>query len=154
MALSHMVLGVPWILHMLGPYGFVRCLHPLVFPATYLLSFISLWPVNPLSPIGSSWNLWTIHRVDQLVIKHLSAQGKLDPREGLHYFWCSNKTWIPLLGASDTQTILGKGLEMRKLQPPNKGGSRTQKNKPLNTTKASSQTSKKFLVCSSVAVRV
>jgi len=113
---------------MLGPYGFVRCLHPLVFPATYLLSFISLRPVNPLSPIGSSWNLWTIHRVDELVIEHLITQGKLDPREGLHCFWCPNKTWIPLLGASDTQTIIGKGLEMRKLQPPKvKGGLRTQK---------------------------
>jgi hypothetical protein len=30
-------------------------------------------------------------RVDQLMIKHLSTQGRLDQRGGLHCFWCPNK---------------------------------------------------------------
>ncbi len=42
---------------------------------------------------------------------------------------------------------------MRKLWPPKVNGSRTQKNKPLNTTKAGSQTSKEFFVYCSVAIR-
>jgi hypothetical protein len=31
-------------------------------------------------------------RVDGLVTKHLSSQGRPDPREGLCCFWCPNKT--------------------------------------------------------------
>jgi hypothetical protein len=27
-----------------------------------------------------------------LMIKHLSIQGKLDPRGGLYFFWCPKKT--------------------------------------------------------------
>jgi len=32
------------------------------------------------------------HRVDWLVTEHLSAQGRPDPRGGLNWLWCANKT--------------------------------------------------------------
>jgi hypothetical protein len=110
------------------------------------------------------WNGETktqVGRVDWLVTEHLSTQGRPDPRGRLCCFWCPNKTWTPPLGASDTRTIIGNRLEMRKLQPPQvKGqklkktdhrtlqrrlvpephpqskGSKTQKNRSPNTTKA------------------
>jgi len=45
-------------------------------------------------------------------------------------------------------------LEMRKLHAPKVKGSRTQKNKSPNNTKADSWTPKEFVVCCSVAIRV
>jgi hypothetical protein len=35
----------------------------------------------------------------------------------LHFFACPNKTWSPLLGASNTLTIVENELKMRKLWP-------------------------------------
>ncbi len=32
------------------------------------------------------------YKVDRLVIKHLSVQGKLNPRGRFYCFWCPNKT--------------------------------------------------------------
>jgi hypothetical protein len=40
------------------------------------------------------------------------------------------------------------------MAPQNKGGQKSKKYKPPNITKAGSQTSKKFFVCCSVAIRV
>ncbi len=57
-------------------------------------------------------------RVDWPVIEHLSVQGRPNPKEGLRCFRCANKTWIPLLAASDTLPIVKTGLEMTKLRPP------------------------------------
>jgi hypothetical protein len=59
-----------------------------------------------------------LHRVDQPMTKHLSAQGRKDPRGGLHCFWCPNKTWTLSPCASDTLTIVKNELGMRKLRPP------------------------------------
>ncbi len=87
--------------------------------------------------------------------KHLSAQGRLDPRGGLCCFWCPNKTWTPPpLGASGTLTIVENGLEMRKLRSPKVKGVKNSKNKPPNATKASFLTPKQFSVCCSVAIRL
>ncbi len=82
------------------------------------------------------------------VIEYLSTQGRPDPSEGLHCFWCPNKTWNLPLDASETQTIVENRLKMRKLQaPPKSKGSRTFfKNKSLNTTNAGSQTLQKILM--------
>ncbi len=109
----------------------------------------------PLEPCTIMF--WMKYRVDWLVIEHLSAQVRLDPRGELCCFWCPNKTWTPPLGASDTITIVKNGLEMRKLWPPQiKGGQelKIKNNLSLNNTKADSQTPKKFLVCCSAANRV
>jgi hypothetical protein len=88
-----------------------------------------------------------IYRVNQLVIKHLSTQGKLDPRGEFHCFLYPNKTWTPPIGPSSALKIVKKGIRLRKLRPPKVEGSRTQENKPPNTTKAGSQTHTKFHVC-------
>jgi hypothetical protein len=85
-------------------------------------------------------------RVNWLVTEHLSTQGKPDPREGLHYFWCPKKPWTPTIGASSTLKIVKNGVELTKLRPLQVEGSRTKKNKPPNVTKVSSWTPKKFLV--------
>jgi hypothetical protein len=59
------------------------------------------------------------YRVDQLVIKHLSTQGRLDPRGGALLFLISKQILTPPpLGTSDTLIIVKNGLEMRKLWPP------------------------------------
>jgi hypothetical protein len=86
------------------------------------------------------------------VTKHLSAQGRLDPRGGLCCFWCPNKNWNPW--PSDTLTIIKNELEMRKLQPLKIQGAQNSKNKSPNTTKTDSQTPKNFFVCCSVIIRV
>jgi hypothetical protein len=39
------------------------------------------------------------------------------------------------MGIASTSKIVKNGLELKKLWPPKERGSRTQKNKPLNTTK-------------------
>jgi hypothetical protein len=49
---------------------------------------------------------------------HFSAQGRLDPRGGLHCFWSPNKTWTLFIRASDALKIVENGLELKKLQPP------------------------------------
>jgi len=49
---------------------------------------------------------------------HLSTQGRLDPKGGLCYFWCPNKTRIPLIDASGELKIVKNRSELRKLQPP------------------------------------
>jgi hypothetical protein len=71
------------------------------------------------------------------VIKHLSAQGRLDEGEGSIVSGVQTKL-EPLLSASDTLTIIQNGLEMRKLQPPKYKGSKTQKSKPSNTERVGS----------------
>jgi hypothetical protein len=43
---------------------------------------------------------------------------------------------------------------MKKLSSPKVEGSKTQKNNPLNVTKAESQTLKKFFVCCFVVIEV
>ncbi len=92
------------------------------------------------------------------VIEHLSAQGRLDPRGRLHCFWCPHKTWIPPLGASNTQTIVENGSEMRKLWPPKVKGVKNSKKQTIEHHKASSQTPKRFLalwlLCCFDAIRV
>ncbi len=65
--------------------------------------------------------------------KHLSAQGRPDPRGGLCCFWCPNKTWTPPLGASDTLTIVENALEMRKLQPPKVKGMKNAKKQTIKS---------------------
>jgi hypothetical protein len=94
-------------------------------------------------------------KVNRPVTEHLSAQGRLDSRGGLHCFWYQNQTWSPPLGASDTLIIVENGLERRKLQPPQVPGVKnSKKNKPPNIAKAGSQTSKIFpLTMLSVAIK-
>jgi len=59
------------------------------------------------------------YRVDQLVIKHLSTRGRLDPKGGALLFLISKQNLTPPpLGTSDTLIIVKNGLEMRKLWPP------------------------------------
>jgi hypothetical protein len=84
-------------------------------------------------------------KVDQQVIERLSVQSRPDPMGGLCCFLCTNKTWTLSLDPFDTLTIVKNKLEMRKLQPPKQGGFKNSKEKPPNTTKASSQTFKKNL---------
>jgi hypothetical protein len=67
-------------------------------------------------------------RVEQLVSKHLSTQGRLDPRGGLCCFGCPNKTWIPPIDASSALKIVKNKLELRKLQPPKVEGVKNFKN--------------------------
>jgi hypothetical protein len=93
-------------------------------------------------------------RVDRPVIEHLSALGRSDPRGGLRCFLCSHKTWTPLLGASDTVTIVENGLEMWKLWPPKVKRVKISKIQIIKHCKASSQTFKNFFVCCFVAIRV
>jgi hypothetical protein len=47
-------------------------------------------------------NSWVQYWVNQLVTKHLSAQGRLNPKGGLHCFWYPNKTWTPPIDAYGT----------------------------------------------------
>jgi hypothetical protein len=90
-------------------------------------------------------NSWVQYRVNQLVTKHLSAQGRLDPRGGLHCFWYPNKTWTPSLDAFGTLKLVKNGIELKKLQPLKVQGVKTsKKKKPSNITKAGSQTPKKI----------
>jgi len=93
-------------------------------------------------------------RVDWLVIEHLNVQGRPDPRARLHCFWCSNKTWTPLLGASDTLTIVKNSLEMTKLRSPKVKGVKNSKNQTTEHYKAQFLNTKKFFLCCSVAIRV
>jgi hypothetical protein len=74
-------------------------------------------------------------------------------KERAPLFLVLNQNWNPLLPLGTSNNHKKKRLEMRKLWPPKVNGSRTQKNKPLNTTKAGSQTSKEFFVYCSVAIR-
>jgi hypothetical protein len=48
---------------------------------------------------------------------HLSAQGRLDPKGGLHCVWCENKTWTPSIGIFDAPKMVKNRLELRKLWP-------------------------------------
>jgi len=57
-------------------------------------------------------------RVNQPVFKHLSIQGRLDPRGGFHCFWCPNKTWTLPIGTFGTLKIIKNGIELKKLWPP------------------------------------
>jgi hypothetical protein len=43
---------------------------------------------------------------------------------------------------------------LKKLWPPKIEGIKNSKNKPLNATKANSQTPKKILVCYSIAIKI
>jgi len=43
-----------------------------------------------------------------------------DSRGELHCLWCPDKTWTPLLGTSNTLTIVKNKLKMRKLHSPPK----------------------------------
>jgi hypothetical protein len=54
-------------------------------------------------------------KVEQPMSNHLSAQGRLDPRGGLHCFWCPNKTWTLAIGASDALKIVKNELKFRKV---------------------------------------
>jgi hypothetical protein len=68
------------------------------------------------------------------MIKNLNAQGRADPKGGLHCFQCPNKTWTFPLGPSNTLTIFENGLKMRKLQPlPQSKGSQELKKKTIET---------------------
>ncbi len=67
---------------------------------------ISTYPEN---------NIIRLATVDWLVTKHLSAQGKPNPKGGLYYFCCQNKSWTSPLHACDTLTIIKYELEMRKM---------------------------------------
>jgi hypothetical protein len=51
-----------------------------------------------------SFSFGYVSRVDWSVTKHLSAQGRPNPKGGLCCFWCPNKTWTPPLDACDTLT--------------------------------------------------
>jgi hypothetical protein len=57
-------------------------------------------------------------KVNWLVTRHLNAKGRLDPRGGLHYFWCPNKTWTLPIDAFGALKIVKNGIELRKLRPP------------------------------------
>jgi len=76
------------------------------------------------------------------MIEHLSTQGKLDPREGLHYFWCLKKIWTPPIGAFVALKIIENIIKLKKLWPPKVEGVKNSKKQPPHATKASSQTPK------------
>jgi hypothetical protein len=88
------------------------------------------------------------------VSKHLSIQGRPDPRGALCCFWCPNKTLTLPLDTFDALKIIKTGLEIRKLHCPLKvEGVKNSKRQTAKHHKASPQTSK-FLVCSCIAIRV
>jgi hypothetical protein len=90
-------------------------------------------------------NSWVQYRVNWLVTKHLSSQGRLDPRGGLHCFRYPNKPWTPPIDAFGTLKPVKNGIELKKLQPPKvQGVKNSTKKKSLNITKAGSQTPKKI----------
>jgi len=93
-------------------------------------------------------------RVNQLVFQTHKHLGRLDPRGGLHCFWCLNKAWTPLIGAFCAQKIIKNGIELKKLcHPQIRGGPRTQK-KTIKRYKTSSQSPHKFLIGCFVAIKV
>jgi hypothetical protein len=55
-------------------------------------------------------------RVNWLMIKHLSAQGKPNPRGGLCCFWILNKIRTSI-DAFDTLKIFKNKIKLRKLWP-------------------------------------
>jgi hypothetical protein len=59
--------------------------------------------------------------------RHLNAQCKQDPRGGLCCFWCSNKTWTPLIGTYGALKIIKNGIGLRKLWPPKVEGVKNSK---------------------------
>jgi hypothetical protein len=61
------------------------------------------------------------------VNEHLDTQGKLNPRRGLHYFLCLNKTQTPLLGVCDTLKIVQNILDMRSYGSQSRGGQKLKK---------------------------
>ncbi len=80
-------------------------------------------------------NIIRVATVDWLVTEHLSAQGKPNPRGGLYYFCCQNKSWTSPLRASDTLTIIKKRIRNEKDGLLSREGQEFKKNKPPNTTK-------------------
>jgi len=66
-------------------------------------------------------------RVNRPVTKHLSTQGRPDPKGGLHSSLCSNKTSTPPIGPPDALKIIKKWIRFEKVMAPKVEGSRTQK---------------------------
>jgi len=60
----------------------------------------------------------------------------------------------PPIGPFGALKIIKNQIKFKKLQPAKVKGSRTQKKKSLNVTKASSQTPKKIVVSCSIVIRV
>jgi hypothetical protein len=67
-------------------------------------------------------------KVNWPVTRHLNAQGRLDPRGGLHFFLCPNKTWTLPISAFGAPKIVKNGIKLRKLWTPhNRGGQELKK---------------------------
>ncbi len=77
----------------------------------------------------------------------------LDLKGALHCFQCPNETRTPPLDTSSTLKIVEMEQNREVMAPQSKGGQKLKK-KPSNTTKANSQTCKKFLVCCFVVTKV
>jgi hypothetical protein len=71
---------------------------------------------------------WIKYRVDCLVIEHLIAQGKLDPRGELCCFWCPKKTWTPSFWCMWHNNNCQKWIRNEKVTAPQiKGGQELKK---------------------------
>ncbi len=66
----------------------------------------------------------------------------------------SKKTWTPFFSAFENTNNNWKWIRNEKVTTPQNKSFKKSKNKPLNTTKASSQTPKNFLVCCFVVIKV
>jgi hypothetical protein len=87
-----------------------------------------------VTPVVSCFALHIVTRVEWSVSKHLSAQGRPDPRGGLRCFWCLDKTLTPLIGTSGALKIIKNELELKTYGPQSKGV-KNSKTKPLKATK-------------------
>jgi len=63
------------------------------------------------------------------VTEHVSAQVRLDPRGGLHGFYCPKRTWTLPIGASNALKIIWNGIKFKKLWPPKVEGVKNLKKK-------------------------
>ncbi len=63
-------------------------------------------------------NSWVQYWVNRLVTKHLSAQGRLNPRGGLHCFWYPNKASAPPIDAFGTLKPVKKWNRIEKVTSP------------------------------------
>jgi hypothetical protein len=72
-------------------------------------------------------------REERPVSKHLSAQGRPDPRGGLCCVCFTNRTWTPLIAASGTLQIVENWLKLRMLQPLKVEGVKNSKKKTHRT---------------------
>ncbi len=87
------------------------------------------------------------------MIEHLNIKGKLDLKE-VSVFLVLKPNLNPPLGTFEVKNRQKQIRNEKVKAPQSKRGKNYKKDKPLNTTKPSSQTLKKFLICHFVAIKV